>query len=147
MKKSICSVIFSISILFLLIGAFLYVYSLNNYVNETFFGVLEFVNGAFILISAIVSFVYIEISVNEWFSDDDNDMMSIKDRVILAITICMAVTCGVLFIGTIIYNNATAQAVSKIDNMRLTTLILSMFNTFVAYAYYQNYQVLKNNTK
>ncbi len=146
-KKIICTIICSISILLIFTCSFLYIYSLHNHINNTFFSILELSNGAFILISVIVAFAYIKISIDQWFPDNDDDMMSIKDRIILIISIITAVICGGLFIITIIYNNLTAQITSKIDNMRLTMLLLTMFNTFVAYAYYQYYQVLKFNNK
>lgn len=142
-KSLTCVIVCIISLLLVVFLSFLYIYSLHNQVNGTFFYVFEFFVGLFILISIILSFAYIKIPIDDWFSDTDSDIMSLKNRIILTVSVIFVVLCGIIFVFTIIYNNLTEHIATDLDNMRLSSLLLIMFNTFVSYAYYQNYQALK----
>ena len=99
------------------------------------------INVAIIVLALILGHTVIRISVDQWFQNNDSDVMTLKDKVLVTLTLLITVTCVGVFVLTIIYNNVKSIRTTESDNMLLRMLMLIIANTFMAFAYYQHFQV------
>ena len=67
--------------------------------------------------------------------------MSIKDKLLIASVVLITIICAGIFVLTIINNNINSVRTTELDNMRLRMLMLMLANTYMAYAYYQHFQI------
>jgi hypothetical protein len=108
-----------------------------------FVTIMMWVSAILISLSLMIGVVYIKISVDQWFVDGDGDRMALKDRIWVGMLFLINVVCICIFVVTIIKNNSTAAEVTELDNMKLRFLLLVIANSWMSFAYYQHYQVLK----
>ena len=95
----------------------------------------------FIVFAIVLGWGVLKISIDQWFSGDDGDIMSIKDRFLIFIMVAISLICGGIFVLTIVRNNIDSIRVTEIDNIMLRILMLILANSYVSYAYYQHFQV------
>ena len=114
-----------------------------NYKTDTFNSVpwIMVVNVIVIALSLILGFSVIKCSIDQWFQKDNSDIMSIKDKILIIFVILITIICAGIFVLTIIDNNINSVRTTEIDNMRLRMLMLMLANTYMAYAYYQHFQI------
>lgn len=143
MKKFLCMLFCILGCLFTVLFGVLFVTNYGEQSIPKFASTLVIVSYFIISVSIIIGFAVINVSVDQWFKDTTSDMMSIKDRILLVAVILITLGCCGIFILTIVYNNINSIRVTETDNMFLRIPLLIMGNTFMAYAYYQHYQVVK----
>ena len=141
MKKFLC-------LLFCVLGCIFFAfwvttYIMLNYKTDTFNSVpwIMVVNVIVIALSLILGFSVIKCSIDQWFQKDNSDIMSIKDKILIIFVILITIICAGIFVLTIIDNNINSVRTTEIDNMRLRMLMLMLANTYMAYAYYQHFQI------
>lgn len=118
-----------------------YILLYNSNQIPNFITITMWVNAIIIVIALIVGFGVIQISVDQWFPDGDGDMMAMKDRILVAIVVCITIVCGGMFILTIVNNNISLTPVEVFDNVKLDMLMCILANTYVAFAYFQHFRV------
>lgn len=105
--------------------------------------IIMLINVAIIALSLLLGFCVIKISIDQWFPDADSDIMSMKDRVLVATVGVITLICAGMFVLTIIYDNVNSIRTTETDNMLLRMLMLIIANTFMAFAYYQHFRVAR----
>ncbi len=100
-------------------------------------------NVAVITVSLIIGCCVVDVSIDQWFPGDGSDIMSTKDRLLIIAVGVIVFVCAATFVLTIANNNINAAVVTEVDNMKLRMLMLIMANTFMAYAYYQHFEVVR----
>ena len=101
------------------------------------------INAIVVVLSLVLGYCVIKISVDQWFPNGAADIMSVKDRVLVTIVILVTVICAGVFVCAIVKNNFLSISVTELDNMLLRMLMLIIANTFMAFAYYQHFQVVQ----
>ncbi len=141
MKKFLC-------LLFCVLGCIFFAFWVTAYImlkykTDTFNSVpwIMVVNVIVIALSLILGFSVIKCSIDQWFQKDNSDIMSIKDKILIIFVILITIICAGIFVLTIIDNNIGSVRTTEIDNMRLRMLMLMLANTYMAYAYYQHFQI------
>ena len=141
MKKFLC-------LLFCVLGCIFFAFWVTTYImlkykTDTFNSVpwIMVVNVIVIALSLILGFSAIKCSIDQWFQKDNSDIMSIKDKILIIFVILITIICAGIFVLTIIDNNIGSVRTTEIDNMRLRMLMLMLANTYMAYAYYQHFQI------
>jgi hypothetical protein len=102
---------------------------------------MMWVNAIIVVVAIVVGFGVIQISIDQWFSNSDGDIMTMKDRILIAIVLCITAICGGIFVLTIVNNNISSTPIGIFDNTKLDILMCVLANTYVAYAYYQHFCV------
>lgn len=143
MKKFLCLLFCILGCLFACFWTVTYVVLGYQEHTHRFTELLMVANVAIFVLALILEFCVIKISVDQWFPDGDSDIMSIKDKVLLTIVVLITLICAGIFVLTIVNNNINAIRVSESDNMRLRALMLVIANAFMAFSYYQHFQVVK----
>lgn len=143
MKKFLC-------LLFGIIGCFFTVFWIITYVVLSYkehihslTALLMIANAVIIVLAVILGFCVIKISVDQWFPNGSSDIMSTKDKVLVTIVALITLICAGIFVLTIVNNNINSIRTGELDNMRLRVLVLVIANTFMAFSYYQHFQVVK----
>ena len=141
MKKFLC-------LLFCILGCIFFAFWVTTYImlkykSDTFNSVpwIMVVNVIVIALSLILGFSVIKCSIDQWFQNDSSDIMSIKDKLLIASVVLITIICAGIFVLTIINNNINSVRTTELDNMRLRMLMLILANTYMAYAYYQHFQI------
>ena len=141
MKKFLC-------LLFCVLGCIFFAFWVTTYImlkyeTDTFNSVpwIMVANVIVIALSLILGFSVIKCSIDQWFQKDNSDIMSIKDKILIIFVILITIICAGIFVLTIIDNNIGSVRTTEIDNMRLRMLMLMLANTYMAYAYYQHFQI------
>ena len=101
------------------------------------------INAIFIILTLIVGFCVVKISVDQWFLNSKNDRMSLKDRVLVVVALVITVICCVLFIVQVVYCNINKIEPTEFGDIISCACMFTMANTWVSFAYYQHYQVAK----
>lgn len=143
MKRTLCllfSVIGCVSTVFWMAT---YILHYNKDMIPTFMTAIMWISAIVSILALIIGFGFIKITVNQWFPDGDSDKMAMKDRILVVIVFLISMLCVGAFVLTIIWNNINAVNVTEVDNMKLRFLLLTMANAYMAFAYYQHFQVLK----
>jgi len=120
-----------------------YILHYNKDIIPAFMTAIMWISAIVIFLALIIGFGFIKITVNQWFPDGDSDKLAMKDRVLVVIVFLISVVCIGAFVLTIICNNINAVNVTEVDNMKLRFLLLTIANSYMAFAYYQHFQVLK----
>ena len=141
MKKFLCLLFCVLGCIFFALWVTTYI--MLNYKTDTFNSVpwIMVVNVIVIALSLILGFSVIKCSIDQWFQKDNSDIMSIKDKILIIFVILITIICAGIFVLTIIDNNINSVRTTEIDNMRLRMLMLMLANTYMAYAYYQHFQI------
>lgn len=143
MKRTVCllfCVIGSVSTVFWMAT---YILHCNKDMIPTFMTAIMWISAIVSILALIIGFGFIKITVDQWFPDGDSDKMAMKDRILVVIMFLISMLCVGAFVLTIIWNNINAVNVTEVDNMKLRFLLLTMANAYMAFAYYQHFQVLK----
>ena len=143
MKKFLCILFCILGSSFILFWSVAYIaFKCKTQIPEMFLFIM-IVNAAIILLSIIIGLYVIKVSVAQWFPYGDSDLMVKKDMILIMIAVLIALICGGVFVFTIINNNFSATETTEFDNMLLRMLMLIMANDFMAFSYYQHFQVIK----
>ena len=102
---------------------------------------MMWINAIIVVVAIVIGFGVIQISIDQWFSNSDGDIMTMKDRILIAIVFCITAICGGIFVLTIVSNNISGTPIGVFDNMKLDMLMCILANTYVAFAYYQHFRV------
>ena len=141
MKKFLC-------LLFCILGCIFFAFWVTTYImlkykSDTFNSVpwIMVVNVIVIALSLILGFSVIKCSIDQWFQNDNSDIMPTKDKLLITSVVLITIICAGIFVLTIINNNINSVRTTELDNMRLRMLMLILANTYMAYAYYQHFQI------
>ena len=143
MKRILCLLFCVIGCVYTVFWRATYILHYNKDIIPTFMTVIIWISAIVIFLALIIGFGFIKITVNQWFPDGDSDKMSMKDRILVVIVFLISVVCIGAFVLTIIWNNMNAVNVTEVDNMKLRFLLLTIANSYMTFAYYQHFQVLK----
>lgn len=143
MKKFLCLLFCALGCFFALFWIVTYI--LLNYEEKVpkFISTIMLSNVIIIVLSLIIGFCVIRISVAQWFPNDSSDIMSTKDKCLVAIVVLITFICSGIFVFTIVNNNVNSIRVNESDNVLLRILMFIMANTFMAFAYWQHFQVVR----
>ena len=143
MKKFLCLLFCILGCLFAVFWIITYVVlSYKEHIHR-FTELLMIANVAIIVLALILGSCVIKISVDQWFPNGDSDIMSTKDKVLLTIVVLTTLICASIFVLTIVNNNINSIKTGELDNMRLRVLMIVIANTFMAFSYYQHFQVVR----
>ena len=143
MKKFLCLLFCILGCLFIAFWIVAYFAFSSKALTQRFTSLIMLINVAVVVLSLVLGSCVIEISVDQWFQNDNSEIMSTKDKVLVTIVVLITVICAGVFICTIVYNNFHSIRVTESDNMLLRMLMLIIANTFMAFAYYQHFQVVQ----
>ena len=141
MKKFLCLLFCVLGCLFFAFWVTMYVIPNDKTGLSYLMSWIMIVNVIVIVLSLIIGFSVIKCSVDQWFQNDSFDIMSIKDKLLIASVVLITIICAGIFVLTIINNNINSVRTTELDNMRLRMLMLILANTYMAYAYYQHFQI------
>ena len=141
MKKFLCLLFCILGCLFFAFWVTMYVISNDKTGLSNLVSWIMIVNVIVIVLSLIIGFSVIKCSIDQWFQNDSSDIMSIKDKLLIASVVLITIICAGIFVLTIINNNINSVRTTELDNMRLRMLMLILANTYMAYAYYQHFQI------
>ena len=141
MKKFLCLLFCVLGCLFFAFWVTMYVISNDKTGLSNLVSWIMIVNVIVIVLSLIIGFSVIKCSIDQWFQNDSSDIMSIKDKLLIASVVLITIICAGIFVLTIINNNINSVRTTELDNMRLRMLMLMLANTYMAYAYYQHFQI------
>ena len=141
MKKFLCLLFCVLGCLFFAFWVTMYVISNDKAGLSNLVSWIMIVNVIVIVLSLIIGFSVIKCSIDQWFQNDSSDIMSIKDKLLIASVVLITIICAGIFVFTIINNNINSVRTTELDNMRLRMLMLILANTYMAYAYYQHFQI------
>ena len=141
MKKFLCLLFCVLGCLFFAFWVTMYVISNDKTGLSNLVSWIMIVNVIVIVLSLIIGFSVIKCSIDQWFQNDSSDIMSIKDKLLIASVVLITIICAGIFVLTIINNNINSVRTTELDNMRLRMLMLILANTYMAYAYYQHFQI------
>jgi len=141
MKKFLCLLFCVLGCLFFVFWVTMYVIPDDKTGLSNLVSWIMIVNVIVIVLSLIIGFSVIKCSIDQWFQNDSSDIMSIKDKLLIASVVLITIICAGIFVLTIIYNNINSVRTTELDNMRLRMLMLILANTYMAYAYYQHFQI------
>lgn len=141
MKKFLCLLFCILGCLFFAFWVTMYVISNDKAGLSNLVSWIMIVNVIVIVLSLIIGFSVIKCSIDQWFQNDSSDIMSIKDKLLIASVVLITIICAGIFVLTIINNNINSVRTTELDNMRLRMLMLILANTYMAYAYYQHFQI------
>ena len=113
----------------------------NSIQIPDFITTIIWINAIIVVVAIIVGFGVIQISIDQWFSNGDGDMMTMKDRILVAIAFFITVICGGIFVLTILNNNISGTPIGVFENIKLDMLMCILADTYVAFAYYQHFCV------
>ena len=143
MKRILCLLFCVIGCVSTVFWMATYILYYNKDIIPTFMAAIMWISAIVIFLALIIGFGFIKITVDQWFQDGDSDKMSMKDRILVVIVFLISVVCIGAFVLTIIWSNMNAVNVTEVDNMKLRFLLLTIANSYMAFAYYQHFQVLK----
>ena len=146
MKKFLCLLCCILGCLFFVFWVVVYVAFMSKETISQFVYLIMLINVVIIVLALILGFCVIRISVDQWFQNDNADIMSTKDKVLITTAVLITLICTGIFVLTIINNNIHSIRVTETDNMLLRMLMLIIANTYMAFAYYQHFQVAQANT-
>ena len=142
MKKFFC-------LLFCVLGCSFFVFWIITYIIVNFkddtskiVPWIMIVNVVVIVLSVVIGFGVLKLSVDNWFQNDDSDIMSNRDKILVVSVGVITLICAGTFVFTIIYNNMNAVNTTEADNMQLRMLMLLIANSWMAFAYYQHFQIV-----
>ena len=141
MKKFLCLLFCVLGCLFFAFWVTMYVILNDKTGLSNLVSWIMIVNIIVIVLSLIIGFSVIKCSIDQWFQNDSSDIMSIKDKLLIASVVLITIICAGIFVLTIINNNINSVRTTELDNMRLRMLMLILANTYMAYAYYQHFQI------
>lgn len=141
MKKFLCLLFCVLGCLFFAFWVAMYVIPNDKTGLSNLVSWIMIVNVIVIVLSLIIGFSVIKCSIDQWFQNDSSDIMSIKDKLLIASVVLITIICAGIFVLTIINNNINSVRTTELDNMRLRMLMLILANTYMAYAYYQHFQI------
>ena len=141
MKKFLCLLFCILGCLFFAFWVTMHVISNDKTGLSNLVSWIMIVNVIVIVLSLIIGFSVIKCSIDQWFQNDSSDIMSIKDKLLIASVVLITIICAGIFVLTIINNNINSVRTTELDNMRLRMLMLILANTYMAYAYYQHFQI------
>ena len=141
MKKSLCLLFCIIGCLSMAFWGITYIVLYNSNQIPDFITPMMWINAIIVVVAIVVGFGVIQISIDQWFSNSDGDIMTMKDRILIAIVLCITAICGGIFVLTIVNNNISSTPTGIFDNTKLDILMCVLANTYVAYAYYQHFCV------
>ena len=141
MKKFLCLLFCVLGCLFFAFWVTMYVISNDKTGLSNLVSWIMIVNVIVIVLSLIIGFSVIKCSIDQWFQNDSSDIMSIKDKLLIASVVLITIICAGIFVLTIINNNINSVRTTELDSMRLRMLMLILANTYMAYAYYQHFQI------
>jgi len=141
MKKFLCLLFCVLGCLFFVFWVTMYVIPDDKTGLSNLVSWIMIVNVIVIVLSLIIGFSVIKCSIDQWFQNDSSDIMSIKDKLLIASVVLITIICAGIFVLTIINNNINSVRTTELDNMRLRMLMLILANTYMAYAYYQHFQI------
>ena len=141
MKKFLCLLFCVLGCLFFVFWVTMYVIPDDKTGLSNLVSWIMIVNVIVIALSLIIGFSVIKCSIDQWFQNDSSDIMSIKDKLLIASVVLITIICAGIFVLTIINNNINSVRTTELDNMRLRMLMLILANTYMAYAYYQHFQI------
>ncbi len=121
--------------------AYIVLYNSNQIPN--FITPVMWVNAIIVVVAIVVGFGVIQVSIDQWFSDGDGDIIAIKDRILIAIVFFITVICGGIFVLTIVSNNISGTPIGVFENIKLDMLMCILADTYVAFAYYQHFRVAR----
>jgi len=143
MKKFLCLLFCILGCLFIAFWVVVYFAFSSKALTHRFTSLIMLVNVAVAVLSLVLGSCVIKISVDQWFQNDNSDIMSAKDKVLVTIVVLITVICAGVFVCTIVNNNFHSIRVTESDNMLLRMLMLIIANTFMAFAYYQHFQAMQ----
>ena len=141
MKKILCLLFCIIGCLFMAFWGIAYIVLYNSNQIPNFITPMMWVNAIIVVVAIVVGFGVIQISIDQWFSDGDGDIVTMRDRILIAIVLFITAICGGIFVLTIVSNNISGTPIGVFDNMKLDMLMCILANTYVAFAYYQHFRV------
>lgn len=141
MKKFLCLLFCVLGCLFFAFWVTMYVIPNHKTCSSNLVSWIMVVNVIVIVLSLIIGFSVIKCSIDQWFQNDNSDIMSIKDKLLILSVVLITIICAGIFVLTIINNNINSVRTTETDNMRLRMLMLMLANTYMAYAYYQHFQI------
>lgn len=141
MKKFLCLLFCVLGCLFFAFWVTMYVIPNHKTGSSDLVSWIMIVNVIVIVLSLIIGFSVIKCSIDQWFQNDNSDIMSRKDKLLITSVVLITIICAGIFVLTIINNNINSVRTTELDNMRLRMLMLILANTYMAYAYYQHFQI------
>ena len=141
MKKILCLLFCALGCLFMAFWGIAYIVFYNSNPIPDFVTTVMWINAIIVVIAIVVGFGVIQISIDQWFSNGDGDMMTMNDRILVAIAFFITVICGGIFVLTILNNNISGTPIGVFENIKLDMLMCILADTYVAFAYYQHFCV------
>ena len=141
MKKFLCLLFCVLGCLFFAFWVTMYFIPNHKTGSSDLVSWIMIVNVIVIVLSLIIGFSVIKCSIDQWFQNDNSDIMSRKDKLLITSVVLITIICAGIFVLTIINNNINSVRTTELDNMRLRMLMLILANTYMAYAYYQHFQI------
>lgn len=142
MKKFLCLLFCILGCMFTAIWIVSYVVlKYKDYIPQST-SILMLANFIIIVLSLIIGCSVINVSIDQWFPKNNSGIMLTKDKVLTAIVVLITMICAGIFVLTILYDNMNFIT-DESDTMFLRMLMLIMANSYMAYAYYQHFQVVK----
>ena len=141
MKKILCLLFGALGCLFMAFWGIAYIVFYNSNPIPDFVTTVMWINAIIVVVAIVVGFGVVQISIDQWFPDGDGDVMTMKDRILIAIVVFITLICGGLFVLTILNNNISGTPIGIFENIKLDMLMCILANTYVAFAYYQHFRV------
>ena len=141
MKKILCLLFCTLGCLFMAFFGIAYIVFYNSIQIPDFITTIIWINAIIVVIAIVVGFGVIQISIDQWFPDGDGDVMTMKDRILIAIAVFITLICGGLFVLTILDYNLRGAPIQIFENIKLDMLMCILADTYVAFAYYQHFCV------
>ncbi len=142
MKKILCLLFCILGCLFTAFWGITCIVFYNSNQIPNFITPVMWVNAIIVVVAIVVGFGVIQVSIDQWFSDADGDIIAIKDRILIAIAFFITAICGGIFVLTIVSHNISGTPIGVFENIKLDMLMCILADTYVAFAYYQHFRVV-----
>ena len=141
MKKILCLLFCILGCLFTAFWGIAYIVFYNSNPIPDFVTTVMWINAIIVVVAIVVGFGVVQISIDQWFPDGDGDVMTMKDRILIAIVVFITLICGGLFVLAILNNNISGTPIGIFENIKLDMLMCILADMYVAFAYYQHFCV------
>lgn len=143
MKKAICTVFLIFGLAFIVFWCVMLIYFFKKEIAPSWVNIPLIANNCLFILELILGFFVIKVPIDQWFSNDDSDIMSEKDRILIIAVIGITAVCVGLYLIPSLYRNINAIRATERDNMKMKMLTDIVINTIASFVFYQDYQVLK----
>ena len=146
MKRFLCICSQCLSVLFFIFWILIF-FAVPQMAEFNLFNVLMISNAVLVAASLIIGCTYFEMSIDKFFSWYPDDVLPLKEKLIIGIEILINGVCFITFACMILQHNLQNVNLSDWEDIRLKCIGLIMANSWLWYAAYQTHHCLKKATR